>query len=149
MNSQEELLQFDLNTKKMKYLHHFMKGFGDYPGLILVDDELHIIGQIAGIHKYAIYNCKYGEITEKISPDKNFVFFQQSVTYLASKNIILIFDSKANKIHEYSLLNQNWGERWVDIPTRSAATVATSDDRYIIVIDDHGSDIFLYNVDEN
>ena len=147
LNAQPQFLQFDLTTKTMKCLHENIEGFGSYPGLVLVDNNIHMIGRSGSEHIHNIYNCKNSTIAPSVLPDKGYSFYTKSVTYLESKNIILIFDDEEDKIHEYSLSNHNWIERKVNIPMYAPAIAATRDDRNIIVIG--GENIFIYNVDEN
>ena len=144
LNAQNALTKYDITAQKVNILHKDIKGFGSYPGFVLVGDEIHMFGAYKSTH--TIYNCKENTLTPQ-RLDEEYKFYPYSTTYIKSKNIILIFARYTNKIHVYSLLNREWSEINVDKMVRSEAITAI-DDKYIVVID-YSGDIYLYDIDTN
>ena len=62
INAQKKLFKFDLTTQKMTILRTDIDE-GSYPGFVLIDDELHILGG-----KHRIYNVKTRKLIEHDIP---------------------------------------------------------------------------------
>ena len=146
VNTQKsKLLQFDLETQTMTIVLKNVEGFGTYPGLVSLGDEIHIFG-VPGTH--GIYDCNKNTLIYQKLPE-GYAIHRRCVVYLKTKHVILIFAYYTNKIYLYSLSTHKWIEK--DIDTKERLTniniAATCDDKYIIVI--HDRRISVLDVDTN
>eukprot|EP01084_Bolivina_argentea_P288615 495393_1 len=155
--NRSQLLRFNLKTKSVEIVSTNIN-FGSYPGLVYVNDHIHIIGG-ENTDQHLIFDEKKNNFNEIYSFNTvTNLLFGHSILYMKSRNSILLFGSKsqltAPAISEFSMVNKKWNEWKMEIPDSVyySATVSTKDEQYIFILGGYlsgggwSNDIFVFDV---
>ena len=160
-----EMVIIDTKSQEINVHNSIFEMEGNqYPCLINVDNQIHVIGGARNT-KHSIWNDDKKELEEVfdfatiITAEIN-CLRGSSLIHVPSKNILLLFGGKKNAnplndIYEYSFANKEW-RKWNDgiqFSASYAPAVLTKDERYIIIAGSfdgsvQGNDIFVLNIDE-